>query len=241
MGNEAQQLFVLERLTRVRKEMTLDKLHVPDLDTLILNRIGALEQDPFSTKKDQELKQTSDKASQTVPETPTPRQSERDHWLLTRTSFDFRDGPSGTYSTSLNSKVGSLSFDIATQQYTVRRAPNSPQSIHSSYCFSPDKVRWIGFGEESGQLVVRVILDGQNPMIHMQIEVSDPVELEQLLKQLEEQTGLRAQFPPKLHKSGHEKAAEGSTNGELTKEELAKAELKSSHVQMGVPEYKDLS
>lgn len=51
-GDAEEQLFVLERLTQARKEMNVHKLHVPDLDAIILNRVEALEKYPFGKKRD---------------------------------------------------------------------------------------------------------------------------------------------------------------------------------------------
>jgi len=53
-GDEDKQLFVLERLTLTRKKINVHKLHVPDLDALILNRVEALERNFLGRKRDQD-------------------------------------------------------------------------------------------------------------------------------------------------------------------------------------------
>lgn len=68
-GDEEEQLFVLGRLTQARKDLNVHNLHVPDLDSIILNRAEVLERNPFGSKRD------SDKAVQNVVKDAIPAQS----------------------------------------------------------------------------------------------------------------------------------------------------------------------
>lgn len=201
-GDEEEQLFVLERLTLARQEMNVHKLHVPDLDTLILNRVEALEQNPFRKKRDQ------DNAAQNVVKDITSANNEKYSFsgqnavrngVGDATSADDEENSfslnrvyirrsKGKLSESFRGSV-SMKFDEEEKMYSVW-TPDLSGETFKSFNFSTEEVKSIKL---AGRFTVGLYMNGERQVVLLWFGNGKVANAEEFIRRLEEQTGLQVE------------------------------------------------
>jgi len=202
-GDEEEQLFVLERLTLARQEMNVHKLHVPDLDALILNRVEALEQIPFGKKRDQ------DNAAQNVVKDITSANNEKYSFsgqnAVRNGVGDATSADDEKNSFSLNrvyirrskdklseSFWGSVSmtFDEEEKMYSVWPTPGLSGETFTSFSFSPEEVKSIKL---AGRFTVGLYMNGERQGVLLWFVNGKVANAEEFIRRLEERTGLQVE------------------------------------------------
>lgn len=203
-GDEEEQLFVLERLTQARKDMNAHKLHVPDLDTLILNRVEALEQNPFGKKRDQDnavqnvVKNIisanhrkysfSEKiALQKAIGDATSADDEKDSFSLNRVYI--RMSNRNRNSESFRGSV-SMTFDEEEKMYSVWPTPGLSGETFTSFAFSPEEVKSFKL---AGRFAVGLHMNGERQHVLLWFVNGKVANAEEFIRRLEEQTGLQVE------------------------------------------------
>jgi len=202
-GDEEEQLFVLERLTLARQEMNVHKLHVPDLDALILNRAEALEQNPFGKKRDQ------DNAAQNVVKDITSANNEKYSFsgqnavrigVGDATSVDdeknsfslnrvYLRRSKGKLSESFRGSV-SMKFDEEEKMYSVWPTPGLSGETFTSFIFSAEQVKSIKL---AGRFTVGLYMNGERQVVLLWFVNGKVANAEEFIGRLEEQTGLQVE------------------------------------------------
>jgi len=180
VGDEDEQLFVLERLTMARKEMNVHNLHVPDLDTLILNRVEALERNPFGRVLDEV------NAVQNAIGDNTSVDHEKNSFLLNRvlvcTSNCTDQGIGG---------IVRITFDEERKTYSVLPPPGPPKETFTGFTFSPEEVTVIRLLPPS---CVGIHTNGERKVMVLWFADEEIANAEEVfVRRLEEQTGLPAE------------------------------------------------
>lgn len=178
-GDEEEQLFVLERLTQARKEMNVHKLHVPDLDTLILNRVEALEQNPFGKKRD------SDTAAQKAIGDAGSADDEKNSFSLDRIDFVYVKGPPDSFRVSFG-----MTYEEEKNMYSVWSTAGQSGETFISFAFSPEEVSYIML---TGRFAVVLYMKGEKQDVQLWFVNGKVANAEGFARRLEEQTGIEVE------------------------------------------------